>query len=207
MLKCFLGLFFCMPAIIGAAKIPNYSPDSLIVKFDKSGKGYVSYQIPEAEKAFTKEIREVHLLGRVFADSDKIKIFPSQIPAPKSPFEAVSNFLFVANSGDKGKLSALHDISSRHWVDSTFRDSEESASFFNFWKDVKSIEIKAVFETPDLIIVFHKNVKGDASFTRMLFFVRSNGIYQKKSGTIDVGFLQNLQGALQHADPTVIFKK
>ncbi len=207
MLKLFGVPFFFIPAIIVAAKSQNYSPDSLIFKIDKSRKDYVTYQIPANESLFTKEIRELHFLGQIFPDSNIVKIFPSRIPDPRTPFEAVANYLFVVNSGDKEKMVALHELSSRAWVDSMLQQKKDSLRFFSAWKDVKSIEIKAVFETPDLIIVYYKNVNGDPSFLRMLFFVRSNGIYKKKSGSFAVGFIQNLQGMLRHVDSSVIFKK
>ncbi len=207
MVKLFGHLFFFMPAIIMAAKFQNYSPDSLIVKFDKSKKEYMKYQIPAQESLFTREIREVHFLGQVFPDSDIVKISPSPIAAPKTPFEAVSNFLFFAISGEKEKMLELHDESSRPWIDSMLKVGKNRQNFFGYWKDAKSIEIKAVFETPYLIIVFYKNIKGDPSYFRTLYFVKSHGVYKKKGGDFNIGFMQNLQGMLRHADSSVIYKK
>lgn len=206
-----MNLFFIVglsiPIICGATGFPRYSPDSLVFKIDKSKDYYTIDPITPKEKTYSKEFREIQLRGTIFPDSAKVIILPKQIPKPKSPYEAIGNFLFAIKNKDLEKILALHDSSSRGRVDSIIHDPIKSPGYFSLNNSGTSLQVKAIFENPELLIVFEKYLKGNVPSLRPMFFINERGIYKKKTGDLKISYLVNLWSALQIADSSAIIKK
>jgi hypothetical protein len=200
-------LAFAFPISLCASKLPNYSPDSLVFRIDKSKPYYSIDTMTQNEKKYSKEFRDVHLSGTVFPDEIKVLIAPQLIIDPKTPFEATANFLFAANSQRLDRVIALHDSTSKRWVDSCLHEKPDSVAYFSVYGKLEQLQVKAIFETPDVTIIYEKYLKGKESRLRPMFFVKENGVYKKKSGAINISFMLNLWSALQKSDSLAIIKK
>lgn len=188
-------------------QFPGYHPDSLILRFDKSKKNYVESSIPQNEKSFTKDFRELRLLGVDFPPKSRVTITAQSFANPKTPYEAFANYLYTASLNDIKKEIEIHDVSSRRFIDSSLHNKEDSTFFFDGIKAIKRFETHSIFETPDVLILYGINYRTDGHSYDSWFLVKEVNVYKMKAGNIRIGFFSNLGSALQTNDKSWILKK
>jgi len=167
------------------------------VVFDKSAKYYHEYSIPESEKPFTRDFREVRLNGVRFPSDKPLVIASAEFPNPTSPYEALANFLSISRTGDLSKVIALHDSTSRRLVETSMNDPKSKALFFKVTNTIQMVKVVATYEAKGMTVVHGFNVFADREVLHPWVFVKEKGRYMKKAGAIDLGFLQSLGVALQ----------
>jgi hypothetical protein len=195
------------PVISWTEKLPEFKLDSLALRFDKSSKYYIDRPFYEREKSYTKDYRELSVVGRSFPKSNPLIIMPTKYVKPKSPYEAIANYFFTVKQRDIPKIVSLYDsVGSKH-VDSSLNKKEIGEKFMDQISKVEAYEINTVFEVPNLIIIYGRQCTQNSKLFNPMYVTKEKGAFKIKAGLIDISFWQTLGGAILANDTTFIIKK
>ncbi len=190
-----------------AEKLPDFKLDSLALRFDKSSKYYIDRPVNEKEKGYTRDYRELSVVGKTFPKNKPLSILPAQYDRPKSPYEAIANYLFTVKQKNTRDIVALYDSVGAKHVDSSFQKKGVGEKFIDQISKVEKYEVSMIFEIPNLILVYGQQCTQKMKNYNPMFITAENGVFKIKAGLIDVTFWQTLGGAVLANDTNFIIRK